>query len=85
MVLFESDLDELRSLLGGGEGRPAVLHRLPTSAEMKRMSACESLFISCDRLAPSQGHLKAKRMSKDGARFVFRKIDETHAVMIRLE
>lgn len=84
MVLFESDLDELRSLLGGGN-QAAVLDRLPSSAEMKRMNPCECVFICSDRLDTSQGHKKAKRFSRKGARYVFRKLDENHAVMIRLE
>ena len=83
-VLSDSDLNELRSLLSAGS-QPVVLHRLPTSAEMRRMAPFESILISSDNLSASKGHMRARRASKGGARYVYRKIDNTHAVMVRLE
>lgn len=83
VVLTDTDLNEMRSLLGSGDGH-LVLHRMPTSAEMRRMAPCDSIIICSENLNMMQGHSKAKRLSKGAARFAFRKLDEKHAIMVRI-
>jgi hypothetical protein len=83
MILSNDDLDSLRSLLGENT-RQLSLKRMPKSEEMKRMRPGEVVFIACEGLNATLGHAKAWRMSKDGRRYVYRKLDDRHAIIARL-
>ena len=81
-VLSDADLNELRLLLG--TEHQTVLNRMPTTAEMRRMAPCGCIVICAENLNMLNGHRKARRMTRDKARYVFRKLDEKYAIMVRL-
>lgn len=81
-VLSDADLNELRLLLG--TGHQTVLNRMPTTAEMRCMAPCDCIVICADGLNMLYGHSKARRMTRGRARYVFRKLDEKYAIMVRL-
>ena len=83
IVLSDGDLGELRSLLNE-ECSQVVLQRMPTSAEMKNMEKFGCILIQCENMDSKLGHSKAQRMSKGKKKYFFRKLDETHAVIVRI-